>query len=344
MLVRHLLLLFVILSASVNAQLPARNKNTHRQAVHRIKRPFGERKYTMVGLSVTALNYFGDIAPRPNPFSTDIRFTRPAVEFSLSRKYGPNFKMQTRFLYGVLRGDDKISANPDSREGIYRYRRNASFRNIIEELSLVAIFEHPFNHGFYIHRHLITYYLFAGLGILHHNPQAQAPAHDLNGNPLSEKMGWVDLRPLGTEGQFANLEPGDANFGIRPYRLFQPSIPFGFGVKYKVNATMDLWLELGFRYLFTDYLDDVSRNYVDLGVLDSDLAKSLAYRGNESGEPFNPISYLGRDGALYTVEAGYGSEHPDNMRGSPKENDSFTTFSIRLTRVMNGTMHRPKYR
>ncbi len=44
---------------------------------------------------------------------------------------------------------------------------------------------------------------------------------------------------------------------------------------------MDLWADIGFRYTFTDYLDDVSENYVDLGVFDNNLARAMSYRSNE---------------------------------------------------------------
>jgi hypothetical protein len=330
--------------ASASGQFSKKAKrSTHKQATHRIKKPFDERKYTCLGFSVNAMNYYGDLSPRPSRFSTDLKFTRPSFELSVSHKYGPNFSVQARFLTGMLQGDDEESSNPNDKNGRYRYRRNASFRNSIKEFSVISIFEFPSNHGFYMHRHQVTYYLFAGFGVFYNNPKAKAPSHDLAGNPLPEAGKWVDLQPLGTEGQFSNLKPTDANFGIKPYSRVQPCIPVGIGLRYRVNHTVDFWIDYSFRYLFTDYIDDVSRNYVDLGVLNNDLARTFSYRGHEIG-PSQLHTYVGRDGQQYVVQPGYGSEHPDNKRGSPKDKDIFTVFSLRISKIINANMHKAKSR
>ena len=72
--------------------------------------------------------------------------------------------------------------------------------------------------------------------------------------------------------------------GIKNYKLTQFSIPFGIGATYSLNEDMRLGIELGYRKLFTDYLDDVSKVYVDenrlLAARDA-KAVELAYRGNE---------------------------------------------------------------
>jgi len=109
-----------------------------------------------------------------------------------------------------------------------------------------------------------TPYGFIGVAGFLNNPEAQAPATDLQGNSLPEAGKWVKLRPLGTEGQYSTLDPTDANYGIKPYKVAQIAIPFGIGIRLKLNQVMDFSAEWGFRYTFTDYLDDVSRNYVGL--------------------------------------------------------------------------------
>ena len=52
---------------------------------------------------------------------------------------------------------------------------------------------------------------------------------------------------------------GRSNFSIDPeggnYRLGTPIIPFGIGIKYKLNEKWMLGAELGFRATFTDFLD-----------------------------------------------------------------------------------------
>ncbi len=67
---------------------------------------------------------------------------------------------------------------------------------------------------------------------------------------------WVDLKPLRTEGQ--GLIPGREE-----YKLTQLNIPMGIGVKYFLTETFHVSSEVLHRKTFTDYIDDVSTNYVD---------------------------------------------------------------------------------
>ncbi len=54
-------------------------------------------------------------------------------------------------------------------------------------------------------------------------------------------------------------------------RLHRLNIPMGVGVKYYVNETINLSLELLYRKTFTDYIDDVSTTFVDPAVLAANL-------------------------------------------------------------------------
>jgi hypothetical protein len=177
-----------------------------------------------------------------------------------------------------------------------------------------------------------------------HNPQAKAPATDLQGNPLPEAGEWVDLQELGTEGQNAQLLPTDANSGLSPYKKLQIAIPMGIGARFRLNEVFDFSFETGFRYLFTDYIDDVSHNYVDLGVFgNNELAKAMSYRTNEIVT--NPsFAYVGRDGQTYTVVPGYGAEHPSNNRGSKNDKDIYMVTTLKVTYIIGKTFHRAKFR
>ena len=101
----------------------------------------------------------------------------------------------------------------DTESGVYRYQRNLSFRNRVKELSVVASFDLFENDATYISRVKWTPYAFLGVSAFLHNPQGLVPENDLNGNPLPQAGEWVDLQPLGTEGQKATLLPTDANSG-----------------------------------------------------------------------------------------------------------------------------------
>ncbi|MBK5280249.1 MAG: hypothetical protein JJE09_15430 [Bacteroidia bacterium] len=300
-----------------------------------------DKKYNSLGISVSALNYYGDIAPRPQRISTDISFTRPAIGLNFIHRFGPFYSLQTQLMYGVLKGSDSQTADPTGETSQYRYKRNASFRNQIVELSVVGVFDLFKNEATYISRVKWTPYVYVGLAGFTNNPKAQAPATDLTGAPLAEAGKWVKLRPLGTEGQHSTLDQTDVNFGIKPYKGFQIAIPFGLGGRFRINEVMDLWADIGFRYTFTDYIDDVSQNYVGLEKLNGQLAKAMSYRTNEiPGQPLNPTNTP----SGIVVEAGYGHEHRDNVRGSKDDRDIYMVTSFRLTYIIGAILHKAKFR
>jgi len=334
---------FITFSAEeAYSQMNRRNikKNNKRIASYRGKKSnFGKDKvYNSLGVSLNALNYYGDLAPSPKKFSTDISFTRPALGVSFTHRFGPRYQLIGSFMYGGLRGSDFESADPDDFDnGAFRYVRNLSFRNRIKELSFIAQVDLFENQATYISRVPWTPYVFAGVAIFHHNPQAQVPDTDLLENPFSDAGEWVDLRPLKTEG--------------KSYSSFQFAIPFGIGARFRINEVMDISAELGFRYTFTDYLDDVSGDYVDLTTLTSEKAKAMSYRSNEV-QPVNARvqeiianRYTGYTG--FTTVAGYGHVNSDgtmNMRGRSSDRDIYMVTTVRLTYILGKTFHRAKFR
>lgn len=144
-----------------------------------------------------------------------------------------------------------------------------------------------------------TPYAYAGLGFFHFNPYT----HDAGGN---KQM----LQPLSTEGQ-GFIE------GNKKYSLSQFSIPLGIGAERMLNEDMRVGVEVGYRKLFTDYLDDVSKTYVDENALLSargETAVDLAYRGDEIHNGTYPA--------------------PGIERGNPKYKDGYfyagVTFTLRF--------------
>jgi hypothetical protein len=346
-------LLLMLGSAEVEAQMnrKAIKRNNKRISSFRgRKQGFGKEKvYSMVGFSLNALNYYGDLAPKPTRLSTDISFTRPALGLMFAHRFGPRYTLTGNFMYGTLRGADAESADKNDDNAASRYKRNLSFRNRIKELSIVASMDLWENQSTYLSRVKWTPYAFAGLAVFHHNPQAKAPDVDVDGNPLPNAGEWVKLQKLGTEGQRADLRPGDVNHGIKPYKLIQVAIPFGVGARFRLNQVMDFSVELGFRYLFTDYIDDVSKNYVDLGVFGNDeLAKAMSYRSNELAEytsslKLEPSTVEGHNRS-YWLLPGYGKEHPENLRGNKDDKDTYMVTTFKLTYIFGKTFHRAKFR
>ena len=106
--------------------------------------------------------------------------------------------------------------------------------------------------------------IFLGVGVFHFNPYT----YDNNGKKAY-------LQP-GTEGQ------GLASYPTRKkYSLLQPFIPFGGGFKLNMGENLEVGFELGYRILFTDYLDDVSKTYPNMKALregNGTEAVELSYR------------------------------------------------------------------
>ncbi len=149
-----------------------------------------------------------------------------------------------------------------------------------------------------LNEHWWTPYVFAGIGFYHFNPYTKDAVNDK-----------VYLKELSTEGQGFIA-------GVDNYKLTQFSIPFGFGGDYSLNEDMRVGLEFGYRKIFTDYLDDVSTNYVDQTALlnaKGQTAVNFAWRGDEY------------NGAAYPAAG--------TVRGNPGTKDGYyyvaLTFTIR---------------
>ncbi|MEM9672140.1 MAG: DUF6089 family protein [Cyclobacteriaceae bacterium] len=322
-----------------------KRKRSYRNQSTRVAQFSGKRlgfanakQYITLGVSLNALNYFGDIAPQSGAVSTDISFTRPGIGITTDVRFGKSLSARLGFMWGQLSSSDYEVADPNNRDDIYRYARNLQFRNNIKDLSLVAvydIFPNPYTVSL---RQSFTPYVLAGISVFHHSPRGLVPSQallypndTLTAEQIPQSGEWVALRPLQTEG--------------RSYGSIAFSVPVGAGVRFRINQLIDIEAEVSYRFLFTDYLDDVSTNYVDKGTLDSDLAKIMSDRSLEptdvlSGEPrddlfrdgngINPnlATYIGADGVEYVHLAGYGQEGA--KRGSPNDNDVFLTTTVRV--------------
>ena len=67
---------------------------------------------------------------------------------------------------------------------------------------------------------------------------------------------WIDLQPLGTEGQGTTAYPDR-----KKYSRTQIAIPMGGGVKISLNDNLNIAFSFSARKTYTDYLDDVSTTY-----------------------------------------------------------------------------------
>ncbi len=207
-----------------------------------------------------------------------------------------------------------------------------NFRNDIFEASGVVIVDLIENRNNYLKRPDFVPYVFAGLAAFHHNPQGEVKAAADGGNPGSLTPGtFIDLQPLGTEGQRA----GGSNSA---YNKNQISIPFGGGVRYRINRNFDASLEVGFRKTFTDYLDDVGGKYTSANNLSTDAAR---YFGgyNQSG--------TSGGGITRRTDAQFGGflQPAGGQRGQANNNtDWYIVTGVSLNYILTPRIKNPKFR
>jgi len=237
-----------------------------------------------------AINYSGDLQPS----AITLKQARPALQIGLSIGLTEKLFLRTFCLVGTVHADDKNNKVPRL------VSRNLNFTSVVGEASLTMEYDvlnttMPGN---------ITPYILAGGGFFHFNPFT----YDTTGKK-------VYLRPLSTEGEGLPEYPGR-----KPYALYQVNLIAGFGLKYRVGERLAIGFEVAFRKLFTDYIDDVSNNYVDKNILLKERgaeAVQLAYRGNELNR-LKPYPRVG------------------TPRGSPTANDYYYTGLLRLTLNLGG--------
>ncbi|HAI76731.1 MAG TPA: hypothetical protein DCM08_10835 [Microscillaceae bacterium] len=263
-----------------------------------------------IGFQVNAMNYFGDLSPSTNFYSTDLALTRAGFGVYLSRTFGKYFSLRAGLLYGRLRGDDFEANDPNSSDFStqMRYARNLHFRNDIFEFNLAGHFNLLPLNTTNIKNKLIKFtpYFLAGGGVFYHNPQGRMPA-DQGGN-------WIDLQPLRTEGQGLASRPSN-------YSNWQFNFIGGVGVKMSLGEKLELGIESGVRFLFFDYIDDVSNTYPDQTTLQSDLSRSMSNRSNEVlSATYGQARDLRNAGLELTGE----------RRGNPFNNDAYIVTNINL--------------
>ncbi|MBZ5856146.1 type IX secretion system protein PorG [Flavihumibacter profundi] len=196
--------------------------------------------------------------------------------FGLGVQYNltPHVVIRSGLVYGKISGDDKLSKDS------MLVMRNLNFTSQILEFNLMA--EYDFLD---LENKKFTPYVFAGIAVFGFDPYT----YDTLGNKYY-------LQPLSTEGEGLAAYPDN-----KPYHRVQVSIPFGAGIKLKVNEQVTIGYEVGLRKTFTDYLDDLSNRYVDRATLlaaRGPKAVELAYRSGElkDGNPQYPADGTIRGG------------------------------------------------
>ena len=203
------------------------------------------------------------------------------------------YHLRFQLLFNRVQGDDFKSGV------VQQINRNLSFKSDVIELGPVMEIDFfPFHPGQNNTAKAAfgTPYFMGGINIMRMNPKAL-----YNGE-------WIELQPLGTEGQGTSLT------SQKKYSLNQIVIPFGIGIKVNFSHHSSFCMEYGIRKTFTDYLDDVSGLYPNLTVLEAEsgtLARVLSDRA-KTAEGINQSSY-------------------GLQRGNAADKDWYTVFGLVFT-------------
>ena len=179
----------------------------------------------------------------------------------------PNERVSLRFhlMYNKLKASD-IKSGIESQ--IYR---NLEFKSEVIEFGPIIEFDFFNFHPGQNHTDQPDFgspYFFAGINYMRMNPKGKSGGE------------WVELQPLGTEGQGTILK--DINGKVEKYySRNQIVIPFGIGLKMNISHHLSFSLEYGMRKTFTDYFDDVSGLYPDLVALAA-FSPEAAQRSDKS--------------------------------------------------------------
>jgi hypothetical protein len=298
--------------------------------------------YTAFDAGIGVMNYFGDLNPLSQYVSTDISKTRPGFSVGIMRKYSSRLHVRLGASWGRLTASDFDAADSQHPRHRYRYARNTHFRNDIYELSLMAYYDLRQSQFTYYKRANATPYLVLGIAGFYHNPIARTP----------EEFGnrWVALRPLRTEGQGLTRASDGSKYG-KMYSNFQVAIPVGAGAKFKLNDRWDLWFDVSYRILFTDYIDDVSGNYANPNDLPSDLSRAMANRtmelvdarkGGTRDLVVQQLNGIIPDQRGNPTINGYGND--GDKRGEVNNVDIYIVTNIHLSYILNVGLKCPKFR
>jgi hypothetical protein len=241
-----------------------------------------------LGVSLGAMNCNTDIGPPAIDFQS-FKLSG-GVYFGVS--YLQKIGLRLEGTLGTVTATDKRAVNPSLKS------RNLGFTSSIKELSLL-VEVHPLNLASTPdYMPSISPYLLAGVGYFGFNPKTQ-----LNGQ-------WVYLQPLHTEGE------GFPETGRSNYELSGLNIPVGGGVQYSLSDRFILRGEAVYRFLRTDYLDDVSTTYIDPNLFDKYLPPSDAALARQLADRSYEVS-------------GNQTRTPGSQRGSPKK-DAYYSINIKL--------------
>jgi hypothetical protein len=226
--------------------------------------------------------------------------SKPAFGFYVMANYQDKLTLRLEGTFGEVKAFDSVLKSVKTTT-TGRYERNLSFKSKIADFQL-GLEIHPLMFRDFDGENppRLSPYALVGVGYYSFDPQAK-----VNGQ-------WYALQPLHLEGQ------GFTEYPDRPnYQLSQINIATGLGFKYEINPLLNARLELNYRILTTDYLDDVSTEYIDPTLFFNYLTPNQAAIAQQ----------------LYNRKAEINPSDITNIgdqRGDPGDKDAFFTIQLKI--------------
>lgn len=213
-------------------------------------------RYFSVQAGTGWTGYIGDLS-HDKPFSDGLSHFNIGVEARLYSKLAA----RVQYMTYKIEGSDKNASD----SSFYR-QRNLSFHSQNHEWNLQAVYYFFDYKGKYYKRRAYEPYIAIGVGQTFFNPKADVT--DVEGKTRS-----YALRDHRTE--------------TKSYNKSAWIIPIDLGVKLVINEFLNLGVDLGYRFAFTGYLDDVYGNYANpegsgTGYPDGTIEATLSNRKFEN--------------------------------------------------------------
>jgi hypothetical protein len=207
---------------------------------------------------------------------------------------GSAIEISNRFNFSLNYNNARVSGN--DKFNPKNTKRNLSFTSNIDEFS-ISLEYCLFN----LYEYKTSPYFFIGAGVFKFNPYINVGG----GSRLY-------LSEYDTEGQgfFENRTK---------YKLTEKCFPYGMGYQWAISRNARFSIFGSFHKTNTDYLDDVSKTYIDKDLLfrtKGNIAVSLAYKGD-----------LLPNGSPYPAAG--------SPRGNPNDNDTYYFIGASLKLRMN---------
>jgi hypothetical protein len=265
-----------------------------------------------LGLGIGPLFFLGDLGGNQGVgtrFVKDVNFPVTKMAKGIYANIYPTEWLGFRVAlnHGRLEGYDSLIKAKGGAED-FRKLRNLQFQSsLLEAYAAVEFYPTVFFEQYDGLQGKFRPYGLIGIGAFKFNPKGKYYAPDGTSQ-------WVELKPLRTEGQGMKEYPDR-----KEYSLMSLEVPVGFGFKYYLKENLYVGMEVLHRKSFSDYVDDVSTNYIDPALFGQYLTPQQAAMANQLHyrENFIPYGPTSRPGL-------------NEQRGNPKQNDSFFSTILRL--------------